>query len=140
MTSPSLKVVPDSWRTVMSADPRRLAGVRSDVHERLAAWGYDEPVAQAAVLSVHELVANAAEHAYRGRDPGPVVVELRRDDGHVTATVADSGRWRVRPTDADDGRGRGLVLVRALMSDVDVRSDDRGTVVRFRVPTPELAR
>lgn len=132
--SPRLTSVSDTWRTVVVADVQRLAGIRADVAATLARWGIDEAATQAVVLSVHELVANAAEHAYRGADPGPVVVELRLARDGVIATVQDSGRWKHRDPAARDGRGRGLVLVRALTQDVAVTTGSSGTSVRFSLP------
>jgi anti-sigma regulatory factor (Ser/Thr protein kinase) len=134
--SPRLSSVSDTWRRVVVADLRRLADLRADVAATLTRWGLEEAATQAVVLSVHELVANAAEHAYRGRDPGPVVVELRLADDVVTATVQDSGRWKHRDPAAQDGRGRGLVLVRALTQDVAVWTGTTGTSVRFRLAPP----
>ena len=48
-------------------------------------------------------------------------------DGYVIRIVVrDSGRWRPQ---RDDEGGRGLVLMRALMDDVDVVATDEGTTV-----------
>jgi anti-sigma regulatory factor (Ser/Thr protein kinase) len=50
-------------------------------------------------------------------------------DGEVRITVRDQGRWR-EGTRAEGGRG--IILMRALMDEVDVVPGAEGTVVRMR--------
>jgi anti-sigma regulatory factor (Ser/Thr protein kinase) len=86
------------------------------------------------VLAVAEAAANAAEHAYAFDGTGSIRVDVHREeDGSLTASVTDEGTWR-EPID-DPERGRGLLIIRSLMDDVDIASDARGTVVRMRLPT-----
>jgi anti-anti-sigma factor len=63
-----------------------------------------------------------------------VEVQLAADrDGGVTVTVRDGGTWR--PAPADPGfRGRGLQIVGALATTVDVDRGPAGTTLRFRLP------
>jgi anti-sigma regulatory factor (Ser/Thr protein kinase) len=76
-------------------------------------------------VACSEATTNAIEHAY---GPGRADVEVVCDveDGVVTIVVRDWGQWR--PARGKD-RGRGLLFMRALMDDVDVRHGDRGTQV-----------
>ena len=51
-------------------------------------------------------------------------------------TIADTGQWE-DPDPAPDGRrGRGILLMRALMDRVIVDSDAAGTTVRMSVNLP----
>ena len=92
-------------------------------------------VADEIVLSTSEAVANAIEHA---ETPAQQTVEIEaslRGRDEVVIVVQDFGSWR-EPTGATD-RGRGLVLIRALMDSVDIETAPRGTrVTMHRRLTP----
>jgi PAS domain S-box-containing protein len=117
------------------AAPRRL----SDVRHRLAAWlranSIEEPLADDIVLVVNEACSNSVEHAYRGREPGRMRVEATVNDGDVQICVVDSGSWKTPPADPGT-RGRGLLLIRKISDQVEVRGTDDGTTVEmtFRLP------
>ncbi len=86
------------------------------------------------LVAIGEAVTNAIEHAYTGRAPGPVDVELQRCDSdggtaRISVIVRDRGAWRT-PTDHIT-RGRGLHLMRAFCPELDVVRDARGTEVRL---------
>ena len=80
------------------------------------------------MVAVGEACANAAEHAYQGREPGPLAVVAGVDvDGMLTVTVQDQGTWR--PPDRDPGdRGRGLLIMRQLV-DAVVLQEEQGTTL-----------
>jgi len=114
------------------AVPASLPGIR----RRLGAWlgelGIGENDRVGVMAAVGEACANAAEHAYRGSEPGPMSVRAAVDaDGMLTVTVHDDGTWR--PPDRDPGdRGRGLLIMRQLVDGVSL--DDRdGTTVTLTV-------
>ena len=81
------------------------------------------------MVAVGEACANAAEHAYRGSEPGPMSVSATVDvDGLLTVTIRDEGTWR--PPDRDPGdRGRGLLIMRQLVDTVTLDERDRGTTI-----------
>jgi anti-anti-sigma factor len=92
------------------------------------------------MVAVGEACANAAEHAYRGTEPGPMsVVAVVDVDGVLTVTVRDQGTWR--PPDRDPGdRGRGLLIMRQLLDGVTLQEGPGTTVtmsMRLR-RTPDL--
>ena len=117
------------------AAPRRL----SDVRHRLATWlranSIEEPLADDIILVVNEACSNSVEHAYLGREPGRVRVEAEVRDGQVHICVVDSGSWKTPPADPGT-RGRGLLLMRKISDQVEVRGSDDGTSVEmtFRLP------
>jgi anti-sigma regulatory factor (Ser/Thr protein kinase)/anti-anti-sigma regulatory factor len=120
----------------LAADPARLGPLRRSV----AAWadeaGLDENVLDDLQLALGEAATNAVEHAY-GTTPPPgseIGVRLRtRGDGGVAVRVRDQGAWREAPADPGH-RGRGLVLIRALATEVVVDGGPRGTAVTFTIP------
>ena len=91
-----------------------MAGVTADARD-------------AVVLATHEAAANAMEHA---RGAGRVTVRGEVEEDAVMVVVTNAGDWR-EPVHLD-GRGRGMALIRALMSDVDIETDSRRCVVRMR--------
>jgi serine/threonine-protein kinase RsbW len=118
---------------------RVLPALRDEIpllRHALDEWLEEHVVADAArrdlVLAVSEAAANAAEHAYAFDGEGRVAVEVWMDDGALLASVRDSGRWREPVTSSDRGRGRRII--EALMDEVSILSDERGTIVRMRRP------
>jgi anti-anti-sigma factor len=111
------------------ADPSALPGVRRRLSHWLTALGMGEQDRVGVMVAVGEACANAAEHAYRGSEPGPMSVSARVDvDGVLTVTVRDEGTWR--PPNRDPGdRGRGLLIMRQLVDGVVLEEEEKGTTV-----------
>jgi PAS domain S-box-containing protein len=129
--------VSDPLRVSVPVDPAALAGLRTTVHAWLTAQGVTADAQGDIVLACDEACANAIEHAYHATASRPIRVELRRDDDQLVIQVMDVGTWR--DDDVERDRGQGISIMRAVMDDVDIRTDDRGTVVtlRRRVPRPD---
>ncbi|SNS55648.1 anti-anti-sigma factor [Geodermatophilus pulveris] len=121
----------------LPADPRRLSGVRRAVTAWAAAAGLAEGTAEDLQLALGEALANAVEHAYAASpDDGECRCSVTRDpDGGVRVEVCDTGAWRPPPADRGH-RGRGLEMIDALATDVEVlhAPGTAGTTVRFRIP------
>jgi anti-anti-sigma factor len=115
------------------ATPSVLPGIRRRLGSWLTALGMGEQDRVGVMVAVGEACANAAEHAYRGREPGPMAVSARVDvDGVLTVVVRDEGAWR--PPDRDPGdRGRGLLIMRQLVDGVVLEEESRGTTVTLSV-------
>lgn len=114
------------------ADAREVAPVRHQLREWLHDSGFDEDEASDLVLAVSEAVNNSVEHAYPG--PARGTVEVRAaigGDGEVSVDVTDHGRWRVPPP-ALTMRGRGLLLMRESVDEVEIHRTANGTTVRLR--------
>ncbi len=111
------------------ADPAALPGVRRRLSGWLTSIGMGEQDRVGVMVAVGEACANAAEHAYRGAEPGPMSVTARVDvDGVLTVTVRDEGTWR--PPNRDPGdRGRGLLIMRQLVDGVVLEEEAKGTTV-----------
>ena len=123
----------------LPAVPAALPGVRRQLGSWLTALGMAEQDRVGVMVAVGEATANAAEHAYRGTQPGRMYVTASVDvDGVLTVAVRDEGIWR--PPDRDPGdRGRGLLIMRQLVDDV-VLEGNEGTTVTLRLRlrhTPE---
>jgi anti-sigma regulatory factor (Ser/Thr protein kinase) len=80
------------------------------------------------ILATHEAVANAIQHSGT-TDP----VRVRADsvpDG-LTIEISDDGAWRTPDDPPAQERGRGLNLIRSLVSDATIDTDGHGTTVRL---------
>jgi serine/threonine-protein kinase RsbW len=119
------------------AEPREVAPVRHRLREWLQAGGFTEEEAIDLVLAVSEAVNNSVEHAYPGPARGIIEVRARiGDDGAVHVDITDHGQWRVPPP-ALTTRGRGLLLMRESVDEVEIHRSANGTTVRLtraRVP------
>jgi anti-anti-sigma factor len=115
------------------ATPSVLPGIRRRLSSWLTALGMGEQDRVGVMVAVGEACANAAEHAYRGTEPGPMSVTARVDlDGVLTVVVRDEGTWR--PPDRDPGdRGRGLLIMRQLVDGVLLEEEARGTTVTLSI-------
>jgi anti-anti-sigma factor len=115
-------------RMELQAVPAALPGVRRRLGSWLAGLGMGEQERVGVMVAVGEACANAAEHAYRVSEPGPLAVVAEVDvDGMLTVTVRDQGTWRSPDRDPGD-RGRGLLIMRQLVDTV-VLQEERGTTL-----------
>jgi anti-sigma regulatory factor (Ser/Thr protein kinase) len=114
-----------------TAIPARLADIRHQLADWLRGAGVPDQLAADVVLVVNEALSNSAEHAYRGREPGPMRAYATVDDQHIHVQVADSGSWKTPPADPGT-RGRGLLLMRTLSEHVDLDGTPQGTTVAMR--------
>jgi anti-sigma regulatory factor (Ser/Thr protein kinase) len=109
----------------LPARPHVLRGLRNTLGRWLRAAGADEGELFDITLSTSEAATNAIEHAYGALEANFRVCCEHRGE-LVTVVVHDLGRWRTaRPR----GGGRGLEIIRSLVDDVTIASDDAGTIV-----------
>jgi anti-anti-sigma factor len=114
-------------RLLLPAEPQALATLRRTVGRWATLSGSSDEEAHDLVLAVSEAVTNVIEHAYSSSG-GQVEIEAHIEQGLARIIVRDSGRWR--PSRVDEG-GRGLLLMRELMENVEVESGPDGTEVRL---------
>lgn len=102
------------------------------LRRQLCVWleqvGVTDEVRSDVILATHEAAANAIEHAQFGTE---VTVSLVHDERKLLVIVTNRGVWkRLRSTDS--ARGRGIALMQALMSEVEIEVRNRRTVLRMR--------
>ncbi|MGE5226765.1 MAG: SpoIIE family protein phosphatase [Planctomycetaceae bacterium] len=107
-----------------------LGGLRHRVDAWLRLRCLTDEDVESAVLALNEAAANAIEHGAHDGGGGEIVVTIELRDEDLEMRVHDRGRWRERPS--AEGRGRGLVLMHALMDDVQVERANGGTTVTLR--------
>jgi GAF domain-containing protein len=94
-------------------------------------------------LATNELIQNALDHAFVGRDKGTVQVQLRDEEQTLTVAVIDDGIGL--PGEHSDGVSLGLEIVQALVAE-DLKgtftftSGDYGTQATIRLPRQNATR
>jgi two-component sensor histidine kinase/putative methionine-R-sulfoxide reductase with GAF domain len=143
------------------SDERRLTGatidaiaklVAEDAHSTLIRPGlhvrFDIPKSdigvpskQATVLALltNELVSNAVNHGFRGRETGNVRIHSRRDGNLVTLTVENDGQGVPDGFNPSESTGLGMRIIQSLVSsdlrgEFNIRSGDTGTIAEITFP------
>ena len=115
-----------------------LAALRAVVYRYAIAAGLPEPRAIDLVLAVSEVAANTVRHA---KSPGSLkiwydseeIVCQIQDEG----TIADPLAGRRQPSLEAMG-GHGLWIVNQVCDEVEMRSDETGTIIRLHMELPRL--
>ncbi len=120
--------VPDELVLELPAEPRVLSETRRTVRRWLRHMGADRDQAAEITLAASEACTNAIEHAY---SPAPATFTLlaHADEGEVSITVRDRGRWR---PPRGDHRGRGLAIIKMAMDEVETNRTSHGTEIVMR--------
>ncbi|MDP9418241.1 MAG: ATP-binding protein, partial [Actinomycetota bacterium] len=123
------------WR--LRPDAHAVADVRKQITAWLAGHGLS---ADDVGLVATELLANAVQAARSS-----VMLDARVRGRWVSLEVSDDGHGAVLPdagyavATAEDEQGRGLFLVHALATGIEVRTTTRGTTIRCVVEAEEIA-
>jgi anti-sigma regulatory factor (Ser/Thr protein kinase) len=119
-----------------------LGMMRSRLRSWLMGNGVEAETAFDVLVAVGEACTNAVEHS-TAASPGKlstVRVEAAISRGCLRVRVVDHGRWLHRVEgSARANRGRGLVLMKALVDEVRISTGRRGTTVNLikRLPAGE---
>jgi PAS domain S-box-containing protein len=122
------------------ADAREVANVRHDFSAWLASSGIPESEVDDLVLALTELTSNAVKVANRYFEVRAVVMGTG-----LVIEVEDDGpgfafdELRPAPAGLAAESGRGLMMVRALVDEISVRSTGSGCVVRVRTEVMNAA-
>ncbi|MFI7219821.1 SpoIIE family protein phosphatase [Micromonospora maritima] len=111
------------------AESSRLAEVRSALRGWLDRCGLAPANAYNVLVAAGEACANAIEHGHRDSPGGRIRLRAAATADALRLSVTDSGHWRDQARPADPHRGRGLVLMRALMDSITVTPGATGTTV-----------
>lgn len=120
------------------ARSERLADVRHQIQERLAADGVSDACTQDVILAVDEACQNVIRHCYGGRE-GDIVLEIRRREGALEIWLTDFGPAidpdSVKPRELDDLRpgGLGTHFIHEVMDEADFVEPPGGHGNRLRM-------
>jgi len=122
---------PASLEIDIAADVGELASTRATLRSWLIRAGLDAEQTLDVLIAVGEAVANSIEHGHREHRDGTVRLRATALADRLHLTVVDTGSWRPPKADPTSFRGRGIMLMRALMQDVTIEPGDSGTTVRM---------
>lgn len=112
---------------VFSAQPVVSPLARAIVEQTMQALPMSDDKRFGVLVAVGEAIANAVEHAYHGRPPGLVRLDVDVQPRNLSVTIEDFGRWR--PRVEREGRGRGLELMEAFTDGLKVESTPASTSI-----------
>jgi anti-anti-sigma factor len=118
-------ILEEGLTLTVPADPKALPAARRALAQWFVRVGATRQESEDLVLASNEAIANAIEHAY-GHRSGSVLVEAELNGERVEIAITDRGQWR------DNGpgdRGRGLMLMGAVLDSVEVERSGAGTRV-----------
>jgi anti-sigma regulatory factor (Ser/Thr protein kinase) len=118
------------FETRVPPDLAQLGPLRRSLSGWLEGVGIADPFRSEIVLATHEATANAIEHS---RAPEPVLICAHIEEGLIAIEIRDRGQWT--ETGVSEERGRGLPLIAALVSDVEIDARPDGTTVRLLTQT-----
>lgn len=124
---------PAALRLEVCGCPDQLPSLRHALRSWLEATGANEDDVVAMQIAAGEAAANAVEHAYDGREPGLVRLAADLEPGDVIRVeIGDGGQWRPQ-RELNGGRGRGLLLMRECVDEVNLARSPAGTTVVLRL-------
>lgn len=122
---------PGPLMLTVPATPASLATIRSHLRHWLALTGVDPETAADTLLAVGEAAANATEHSVLGsRTTVKLTVRAALSGDRLRFTVVDNGCWK-RPAENPGHRGHGIRLIRALVDEAELVTDEQGTTVEM---------
>ncbi|MFF9204949.1 SpoIIE family protein phosphatase [Streptomyces sp. NPDC014986] len=123
---------PAPLEVTFPAESAQLAPVRQALRTWLERCRLPPQTARNVLVAAGEACANAVEHGHRHAPGEPVRLRAEAYANDLRLVVTDTGRWRTPRPEADAHRGRGMILMRAMMQHVTITSGVAGTTVDMR--------
>lgn len=129
-------------RVVLRDDRDEVQQLQTSICEKLAEIGYDDSAAFAVRLSLEEALANGFRHGNRSNPEKSVTVVYRIGVDEVTIAVEDEGSGfdpdavpdPTHEANLEIPSGRGIMLIRAYMTDVQIIPPGNRVEMKFRRP------
>ncbi|MEU7655931.1 SpoIIE family protein phosphatase [Micromonospora taraxaci] len=119
-----------------AAEATGLAPVRSALRSWLERCGLSPTNAYNVLVAAGEACANAIEHGHRDNPGGRIRLRATATADGLHLSVTDSGHWKTPQPEAGNHRGRGLLLMRALMHAITVTPSATGTTIDMQARIP----
>jgi anti-anti-sigma factor len=121
---------PAPLHMTLDATLHAARAVRTRLRQWLAEIGATADDISDVVHAISEFVENSVEHGYATDVSDGIVVEaMLSGDGDLHISVIDRGRWKDH-REGETGRGRGLAMAEALVSEAHVSHGPDGTTAR----------
>jgi anti-sigma regulatory factor (Ser/Thr protein kinase) len=126
---------PSHLATTVPAHREQLPRLRDRMRQWLTRHGIPATLRADIVLAADEALANSVEHAYRRPDePGTMALDVVVHANSVSVSIIDHGSWKPSIPEPASTRGRGLQLIRALATRVDLQPTPHGTALTAHFP------
>ena len=112
-----------------SATPMAAGLMRTQLRRFVDEHGIASDAGYSLILAIGEALSNVIEHAYP-KNSGTVDIHVWRDGTMIRASVADGGQWRAP---RQDGKGRGIEIIKAVTSHMSVNLSQAGTTVSVQI-------
>ena len=96
-----------------------LRAFRRALDKWLQGRGLPDPPRAKIVLATHEALANAIEHSNSAK---PIHIKAEAHSDGFVIEITDDGQWKIPEPNPRIERGRGLQMIKALVSDVQISS------------------
>jgi anti-sigma regulatory factor (Ser/Thr protein kinase) len=114
-----------------TADVRHMGPSRAALRNWLTQAGVANDQIQDVLVAAGEAVANAIEHGHRNRPDGLISLRAKAVADGLQVSVVDTGVWKTPHQVPGEYRGRGISLMRCLVQDLSIQSNDMGTTVHM---------
>jgi serine phosphatase RsbU (regulator of sigma subunit)/anti-sigma regulatory factor (Ser/Thr protein kinase) len=112
-----------------SATPMAAGLMRNQLRRFVDEEGIAADAGFSLTLAIGEAMSNVIEHAYP-ENSGTVDIHVWRDGATLRASVADGGQWRAP---RQDGKGRGIEIIKAVTTHMSVKLSQNGTTVSVQI-------
>ncbi len=128
----------DRERFIVGGDRDEIDRIQQDILGVLARYGYDDAACFAVRTAIEEAVSNAIHHGNNNDPRRMVTIEYAADEAAIEIEIEDEGAGfdpesvpdPTRPENVDIPSGRGIMLMRVYMSEVEFAP--AGNRVRLR--------
>ena len=117
---------------ILPSDAAALHGFRVRLDDWLRSLPLPDELRIGLLLAGHEAAANGVEHS-----TGPVTIDGRFANDRVILEITTTGKWGALGEPASEERGRGMIILKALVPDLEVIPLDAGNMVRLQASTSE---
>ncbi len=121
-----------TFTLILPSDAAALYGFRVRLNDWLRSLSVSDELRVALLLAGHEAAANGVEHS-----TGPVTIEGRFANNRVILEITTTGKWGALGEPASEERGRGMLILKALVPDLEIIPLDAGNLVRLQASTSE---
>ena len=121
-----------TFTLILASDAAALYGFRVRLNDWLRSLSVSDELRVTLLLAGHEAAANGVEHS-----TGPVTIEGRFANNRVILEITTTGKWGALGEPASEERGRGMLILKALVPDLEIIPLDAGNLVRLQASTSE---
>ncbi len=134
----------DRQRFIVGSDRDEIDRIQQDILGVLARYGYDDAACFAVRTAIEEALSNAIHHGNDNDPQRKVTIEYAADEASIEIEIEDEGPGfdpesvpdPTRPENVDIPSGRGIMLMRVYMSEVEFTPAGNRVRMRYKKKPP----